>query len=124
MRLTAVILLVFITLSGISQKKSAYVSGTIVDENENPLAGVSIFILGKQSGIVASDSGTYRIKVPAEKAFALVFSFSGYRDEQKNFYLSENEEEQLTVKLVRSGKTLASRFLLDLMNGNVERRGK
>jgi len=106
MRLTAVILLVFITLSGISQKKSAYVSGTIVDENENPLAGVSIFILGKQSGIVASDSGTYRIKVPAEKAFALVFSFSGYRDEQKNFYLSENEEEQLTVKLVRSGKTL------------------
>ena len=108
MRLTAVILLVFITLSGISQKKSAYVSGTIVDENENPLAGVSIFILGKQSGIVASDSGTYRIKVPAEKAFALVFSFSGYRDEQKNFYLSENEEEQLTVKLVRSGKTLAT----------------
>ena len=106
MRLTAFILLVFTTLPGISQKKAAYVSGKVVDENENLLPGVSIVILGKQSGIVTSDSGTYRIKVPAEKAFALVFSFSGYRDEQKNFYLSENEEEHLTVKLDRSGKTL------------------
>ncbi|HJY22201.1 MAG TPA: TonB-dependent receptor, partial [Hanamia sp.] len=53
-----------------------------------------------------SDSGTYHITVPAEKAFALVFSYSGYRDEQKNFYLSEKEAEQLTVKLTRTGKTL------------------
>jgi hypothetical protein len=106
MRLTAFLLLAFTTLSGISQKKAAYVSGKVIDENENLLPGVSIVILGKQSGIVTSDSGTYRVKVPAEKAFALVFSFSGYRDEQKNFYLSENEEEQLTVKLERSGKTL------------------
>ena len=113
MRLTAFILLVFTTLSGISQKKAAYVSGKVIDENENLLPGVSIVILGKQSGIVTSDSGTYRIKVPAEKAFALVFSFSGYRDEQKNFYLSENEEEQLTVKLERSGKTLQTVVISD-----------
>jgi hypothetical protein len=106
MRLTAFILLVFATLPGISQKKAAYVSGKVIDENEKPLPGVSIVILGKQNGIITSDSGTYRIKVPAEKAFALVFSFSGHRDEQQNFYLSENEEEQLTVKLERSGKTL------------------
>jgi hypothetical protein len=113
MRLTAFILLVFTTLSGISQKKAAYVSGKVIDENENPLSGVSIVILGNQRGIVTSDSGTYRIKVPAEKAFALVFSFSGYRDEQKNFYLSENEEEQLTVKLERSGKTLQAVVISD-----------
>src|SRR6476660_6763164 len=106
MRLTAFILLVLIPLSAISQKKAAYVSGKVIDENENPLQGVSIVILGKQSGIVTSDSGTYHIKVPAEKAFALVFSFSGYREQQKNFYLSENEKEQLTVRLERSGKTL------------------
>jgi len=113
MRLTALILFVFATLSGISQKKAAYVSGKVIDENENLLPGVSIVILGKQNGIVSSDSGTYRIKVPAEKAFALVFSFSGYRDEQKNFYLSENEEEQLTVKLDRSGKTLQAVVISD-----------
>jgi hypothetical protein len=113
MRITASIILVFIALTGFSQKKAAYVSGKVIDENEDPLPGVSIVILGKQSGIITSDSGTYRIKVPAEKAFGLVFSFSGYRNEQKNFYLSENEEEQLTVKLERSGKTLETVVISD-----------
>src|SRR5664279_748986 len=113
MRLTAVIVLLLITFSGISQKKAAFVSGKVIDENENPLPGVSITVLGKQSGILTSDSGTYHIKVPAEKAFALIFSFSGYRDEQQNFYLSENEREELTVKLVRSGKTLEAVVITD-----------
>lgn len=106
MRLTVFIFLLFTMLSSSAQKKSAYVSGTVIDENENPLDGVSIIILGKQNGIITSDSGAYRIKVPADKAFALVFSHSGFRDEQKNFYLSEDEEERLTVKITRIGKTL------------------
>ena len=113
MRTVVSFILVFITLSGFSQKKSAYVSGKVIDENENTLPGVSITILGKQNGIVTSDSGTYRIKVPAEKAFALIFSYSGYRDEQKNFYLSKNEEEKLTVKLERKGKTLQAVIIND-----------
>ncbi|MEO6221061.1 MAG: carboxypeptidase-like regulatory domain-containing protein [Ginsengibacter sp.] len=113
MRLTAFILLIFLTLSGFSQKKSSYVSGKVIDENENALAGVSITILGKQTGIITSDSGTYRIKVPTEKAFALIYSFSDYRDEQKNFYLSEEEEERLTVKLERGGKTLKTVVIQD-----------
>lgn len=106
MKLTVSILLLLTVFSGFSQKKYAYVSGKVIDENENALSGVSIIILGKQSGITSSDSGTYRIKVPAEKAFGLVFSFSSYSEEQKNFYLSDGEEEELTVKLERSGKTL------------------
>ena len=113
MRLTVFIFLVFMALSGFSQKKVAYVSGKVIDENENALQGVSITILGKQSGIVTSDSGTFRLKVPAEKAFALIFSYLGFRDEQKNFYLSENEEEKLTVKLERSGKTLEPVIISD-----------
>ncbi len=113
MRLAAFIFFVLISLTGFSQKKIAYVSGKVIDENENPLPGVSVTILGKQNGIATSDSGTYRIKVPAEKAFALVFSFSGYREEQKNFYLSETEEEQLTVKLERSGRTLETVVISD-----------
>ena len=106
MRISVSIILVLIGLSGFSQKKAAYISGMVIDENENPLPGVSITILGKQNGIVTTDSGTYRLRVPAEKAFALVYSFAGYRNEQKNFFLSENEEERVTVKLYQSGKVL------------------
>ena len=106
MRVTVFILLLLAALSSSAQKKTAYVSGKVIDENENPIGGATVTILGKQNGILTSDSGDYRIKVPSEKAFALVFSFSGFRDEQKNFYLSDGEEEQQTVRLMRSSKIL------------------
>jgi hypothetical protein len=106
MRFTVFIFLLLNVLLSNAQQKTAYVSGKVIDENENPLPGVTVTLLGKSTGILTSDSGSYRIKVPSGKAFALVFSHSGFRDEQKNFYLSEDEEEQLTVKLIRTGKTL------------------
>ena len=49
--------------------------------------------------MLSSDSGTFRIKVPADKAFALQFSFEGYKTEQKNFLLNEYEEEYLALRL-------------------------
>lgn len=106
MRLTVLLVFVLATLNTSAQKNSATVKGRVIDENENPIAGVSITILGNLSGIVSTDSGTFKIKVPAEKAFALVFSASAFGNVQKNFYLSANEEEQVTIRLIREGKTL------------------
>jgi hypothetical protein len=112
-RAVFIFLLFFATLSSSAQTKTAYVSGKVIDENENPVAGVTVIILGKQNGIITSDSGRFRIKVPAGKAFALVFSYAGFREEQKNFYLSDGEEEQLTVKLTRNSKTLETVVITD-----------
>ena len=77
------------------------------------LAKVSIIILGKQNGIVTSDSGTFHIKVPADKAFALVFSFTGYKTEQRNFLLNENEQEQVVVRLERKTTELQQVVVTD-----------
>ena len=106
MRLTVFIILLFSSLASFSQKKTAFVSGKIIDENEDPVPAVTITILGKQNGIQSTDSGKFYIEVPAEKAFALVFSHAGFHEVQKNFYLSPDEKEQLTVKLIRSNKML------------------
>src|SRR5690606_41647681 len=46
-------------------------------------------------------------------AFALLISYSGFRDEQRNFFLSTGEEEQLTVRLTRTGKTLETVVISD-----------
>src|SRR5690242_12129418 len=46
------------------------------------------------------------MEVPAGKAFALVFTHTGFHEVQKNFYLSPGEKEQLTVRLIRSSKML------------------
>lgn len=98
-------LLLFISVLGIAQKKSAYVSGKIIDENENPLQNVSVVILGNQKGIMTNDTGYFRLKVPADKAFAIIFSYTGHREEQKNFLLNENEEEYITIRLERGSTT-------------------
>ena len=50
-----------------------------------PLPNVSVVILGKQTGITTNDSGYFRIKVPAEKAFAIVFSYTGQANRTKEF---------------------------------------
>ncbi|HMH21649.1 MAG TPA: carboxypeptidase-like regulatory domain-containing protein [Puia sp.] len=107
------ILSLLIFQSSPAQKKSATVSGRILDENENALPRVSVTVLGKQSGIVTSDSGTFRIRVPAEKAFALVFSFTGYRTEQRNFLLNENEQERVVLRLEKAGKQLQEVVVTD-----------
>lgn len=96
-----------------AQKKSATVSGTVLDENENPLPHVSITILGQQKGMNASDSGTFTVKVPADKAFALVFSHSGYKTTQQNFLLNEGEQEHITIRLEPSSSVLQEVVIKD-----------
>ena len=96
-----------LALPAFSQKKAgAIVSGKLLDENEHPLPGVSVTILGRQSGSITSDSGTFRLRVPPDKAFAIVFSFTGYKSEQRNFLLNQGEEEKIVVRLERNGKAL------------------
>ncbi|HNJ29753.1 MAG TPA: TonB-dependent receptor [Ferruginibacter sp.] len=108
MRPLFTLLSLLLVFSSLAQKKSAWVSGRIIDENEKPLNGVSVIILGKTTGLSSNDSGRFRIKVPAGKAFALVFSHTGFADVQKNFYLSDDEEEKISIVMERGGKTLTT----------------
>jgi len=107
------ILLIFFTGIAFSQKQPAYVSGKVVDENENPVSNVNITILGKLTVVVTNDSGYFKIKVPADKAFALVFTYSGKKTEQRNFLLNENEQETITVRLEPGAKALDEVIIKD-----------
>lgn len=110
--LTAVFFFLFSAIS-FSQNKLAFVSGKVVDENENPLPNVSVTILGQLKGITTNDSGYFRLKVPADKAFALVFTYSGRRSEQKNFLLNENEEETITIRMEKGENVLPEVIVKD-----------
>ena len=89
-----------------SQSRSASISGKIIDENDSPVVKAEVTILGRSTGTLTNDSGFFSIKVPAGKAFALTFTLPGYNETQKNFYLSDGEEEKITVQLERGSKTL------------------
>lgn len=106
MRILAGIVATLLCLTLTAQKKAAYVSGKVVDENDNSIAAVSITILGRNTGEASSDSGTFRIKVPSSSYFALEFSHNSYVGIQRNFRLSPGEEEYVIIKLYKKSKDL------------------
>lgn len=113
MRIFAVLLFSLTCFIAAAQNKTATISGLVVDENENPLTGISVVILGKNSGLLSNDSGRFTIKVAAEKALALVFSHTGFATVQKNFFLSPGETETIVVRMNRSGKVLDEVVITD-----------
>ncbi|MDP9041205.1 MAG: carboxypeptidase-like regulatory domain-containing protein, partial [Bacteroidota bacterium] len=103
---TLIFLIIFPFLHSHAQKSGAVVSGKVLDENEKPLVGVSITMLGRETGLISSDSGTFRMHVPADKAFAIVFSYTGYKNKQQNFILNDKEEERIVILMERSESKL------------------
>lgn len=85
--------------------------GQVLNENEVPLAHVSVIVLGQQKGVSTNDSGYFKLKVPADKAFALVFSYLGYKTFQQNFLLNQGEEESATIRM-EVGSTILSEVVV------------
>jgi hypothetical protein len=96
-----------------AQKRSATVSGKVLDDSGHPLSHVSITILGHQQGITTTDSGSFLLRVPAEKAFALVFSYTGYKTIQQSFLLNEGETETVTISLEQGSSVLQEVLVKD-----------
>ena len=53
------------------------ISGTVLDENRDPMPGVNIMIKGTTTGVASDLDGKYTINVP-DKDVMLVYSFIGY----------------------------------------------
>ncbi len=93
-------LLLLLPLFSLAQK-TATVSGLILDDNDKPLPGVSIYILGKNGSVSTNDSGRFSITVTANKQIALIFFAEGWNSIRKTMYLQAGENEQVTIKLER-----------------------
>ncbi len=70
-------------------------------------------ILGRRTGTATTDSGTFRLQAPVDKAFAIVFTSAGFNTEQRNFLLSEGEEEFIVIRLERGARQLDSVVVTD-----------
>jgi hypothetical protein len=100
MKFTHLLLLYMLcTFSAFGQSKKSTVSGRVTDENDKPLFHVNIGILGKEKGTTTNDSGNFLITVTPGRPIALVFSFTGYKNVQRNFNLSEGENEMVTIQM-------------------------
>ncbi|WP_234364067.1 SusC/RagA family TonB-linked outer membrane protein [Lunatibacter salilacus] len=76
------------------------VSGTVVDQNGDPLPGVSILVQGSTTGTVTDLDGKFTITVP--DGATLVFSFIGY----ENQLVSVGDQTVLTVTMSEDATSL------------------
>jgi iron complex outermembrane receptor protein len=74
--LLALLLAMMLPLS-VSAQGARTVRGTVVDENQEPLIGVSVKAVGENTGVATDIDGNYSIRVSAA-AKQLVFSYIGY----------------------------------------------
>lgn len=58
------------------------VTGTVYDENHEPLAGVNVLEVGTTNGTITDLDGNYSLEVPSNAK--LKFSFIGYKIKQVN----------------------------------------
>lgn len=100
--LTSFLLLVFIgciSYSGYSQELA--IRGTVTDEADAPLPGVSILIKGTVVGTVTDVEGKYTINATSEDN-VLVFSFIGYAPKE----VAVNGRNTIDVKLAEDAQNL------------------
>lgn len=117
---SAVLLLILLCMSGTAfSQKQAQLTGKVTDEWDNPLQGASITMLGRHEGYFTDEKGNFKIAVPTGRAFALIFSYAGYKPVQKNFFLNDYEEEYLEVILLRGEESLDS---VVVVNTNARRQ--
>ena len=78
--------MLFLTLLGIGIFFVSYtqrsISGTVHDENNLPLIGVSVLVKGTTNGTITDGEGAYSITPSSPDNGILVFRFVGYQTEE------------------------------------------
>lgn len=98
MRLVLLFLLLpFISLA----QKNASVTGVVFDENDKPIGGITVYVLGRNTTAKSNDSGYFQISVPAEREIALIFFAEGWNSFRKKMFLKEGEIDRITIKLTK-----------------------
>jgi TonB-linked SusC/RagA family outer membrane protein len=87
----------FFLLSSISAFAQE-VKGRVVDENDEPIPGVSIIIEGTTTGVISDIDGIYSLKT-TENNFVLLFSYIGFSDYSQEINLAEGEVKVINVGL-------------------------
>src|SRR5690606_7656930 len=77
------------------------VSGLVLDDQGEPLPGVSILIKGTQQGTITDSEGRFSIQIPDENT-VLVFSFVGYISQE----ITVGNRTHIDISLVSDQKAL------------------
>lgn len=110
-------LLMFMLLFSATQLYSQFrLSGIVLDENENPLTGASVFFTDSYSGNITGSSGEFEFLNLDKAMYFLNVSFIGYETAHKEYFIDKDIEikiimhktkylmDEVVVKSIRAGE--------------------
>ncbi|HTI11319.1 MAG TPA: SusC/RagA family TonB-linked outer membrane protein, partial [Puia sp.] len=101
-RLSMLLLTCALCLCGLfASSQTTPLKGKISDEDGNPVAGASVRIKGKASGVVSKDDGTFTI--PTTGKGSLIISALGFAEQEISL---NGQQDLITVSLKKSNKQL------------------
>ncbi|HEX8562623.1 MAG TPA: DUF5686 and carboxypeptidase regulatory-like domain-containing protein [Flavobacterium sp.] len=85
---------------------SAQITGTVSDENGNPLSFVNIFIENTYNSTVSNDLGKYELNVQKPGNYTIVFQYLGFKAERRTMDIV-SFPHNLNITMTEEGYTLA-----------------
>lgn len=80
------------------------ITGTINDEDGEPLIGATVYIMGTAKGAVSDTDGTYVLNDLLPGQYFLEFTYTGFELQQKQIYLNQNQ--QIDIQMVTTSTAL------------------
>lgn len=103
------------------QDKGVIISGTVTDENNNVLPGVTVLMKGTNTGISTNKDGSFQLKLPFNKTVTLVFTFLGLEQQEYTVSDLEEGEERRNINVVMKEDQVALEEVVITGYGNIRK---
>lgn len=77
----------------------SWIYGMVTDENGKPLEAAGIFIKGLSDGALTNAEGKYELQVMSNAPLVIIFSYLGYKSQEKKLNLKINQRLELNISL-------------------------
>lgn len=100
-------ILMSVLVSVFAQAQERTVSGTVTDETDQGLPGVTVLLKGTTTGVPTNADGTFRISVPGDDA-VLVFRFLGYTAQEVTVGSQTTINVQMLPEVTDAGEVVVT----------------
>ena len=113
------ILKILIMLVGVFSYAQTTVSGSITDQNNQPLSGATVIVVGTSNGVAADFDGNYTITVDMDAPFSIEASSVGFKPATVEVTGSSTVNIVLIYLYSSSGCLLNRVLSIDIFNDNL-----
>ncbi|OAD92399.1 TonB-dependent receptor [Aequorivita soesokkakensis] len=93
--------------------QNASISGTIKDNNQNPIAGVNVFIKNSTKGTQSNSNGSFEIGNLTNGNYILSVSYLGFKTKEINFSLAKNQNLELETITLYEGNEILNEVVIE-----------